>query len=151
MNPLWYEIALRDVGVRETPGPRATPRILEYLRETPLAQGGDSDETPWCAAFVNWALRQAGITGTRSAAARSFLTWGETRELRTGAVIVIRRKKGRDETTPSGYHVGFFVAGSGRAIRLLGGNQGDAVSVADFPLTKWEVLASRWPVEVERG
>lgn len=151
MIPLWFDIALREIGVTETPGPKATPRILEYLKVTPLTQGGDSDETPWCAAFVNWCLKQAEIDGTRSAAARSFLSWGETRERRAGAIVVVKRKAGRTSITASGYHVGFYVSGSARAIRLIGGNQGDAVCEADFPLSKWNVLAVRWPLEADRG
>ena len=147
MIPLWYDIALREIGVAEVSGPSANPRILEYLRETPLAQGGESDETPWCAAFVNCCLAQAQIPGTKSAAARSFLKWGAARDPRPGAIVVIRRLVGTTPITASGFHVGFFVSGTEKTIRLLGGNQGNAVKESDFPLLKWNVLAIRWPVE----
>lgn len=145
--PRWYEIAKDEIGVKETSGPNVTPRIIEYLATTPLAEGGDSDETPWCSSFVNWALKQAGVQGTRSAAARSWLTWGEMRERRTGAIVIVRLKSGKTQITSSGYHVGFYVSSTDRVIRLLGGNQGNAVSEANFPLARWTIMSSRWPME----
>lgn len=149
MIPRWLEVAQAEIGVHETPGPKATPRIREYLAVTPLAEGGNSDETPWCSSFVNWCFRQCRIKGTGSAAARSWVTWGETRERRPGCVVVLkaRKRNGERSTTPSGYHVGFYVAGNARTIRLLGGNQSDSVCEVDFPLARWDVVAVRWPVE----
>ena len=57
VHPLWYNIALKERGVIELPGPRHNPRILEYHR----ASNGnfDSDEIPWCASFVNWCLHSS--------------------------------------------------------------------------------------------
>ena len=151
MIPLWYDIALREIGVAEVSGAGANPRIVEYLSATPLAHGGKSDETPWCASFVNWCLVQAQVKGTRSAAARSFLKWGAPRDPRPGAIVVIRHLVGSTPITASGFHVGFYVSGSKTSIRLLGGNQGNAVKESEFPLTKWNVLAVRWPVGEQHG
>lgn len=145
--PRWLEIARKEIGVKETPGPKATSRIVEYLTVTPLAEGGQSDETAWCSSFVNWVMKQAGIRGTGSAAAKSWLTWGESRSHRPGAVVVIKRIVGRSPVTTSGYHVGFFVSGNGTTITLLGGNQSDSVKESVFSLGKWDVLACRWPMD----
>lgn len=132
-------IAERELasGVREVPGARHNPRIVEYHAATTLR--ATSDEVPWCSAFVNWCLLEAGEPGTRSAAARSWLRWGVALEVpRYGAVAVLSR--GAD---PARGHVGFFLRERDDAVLVLGGNQGNAISIAAFPRTR--VLAFRWP------
>jgi uncharacterized protein (TIGR02594 family) len=147
-DPPWMRVALGEIDVRELPGRRHNPRILEYHRTTGLS--AENDETSWCSAFVNWCLRQAGIAGTDSAAARSWLNWGDPLEQpRRGAIAVLWRVK------PQGWqgHVGFLdrighIDGRGH-VWLLGGNQGDRVSIASFPLTR--LLGYRWPPEIPRS
>jgi uncharacterized protein (TIGR02594 family) len=73
-EPAWITIARAEMGVQEYPGPEHNPRIIQYLRST--TNPATSDETPWCSGFVNWCMKQAGIVGTNSAAARSWLKWG---------------------------------------------------------------------------
>jgi uncharacterized protein (TIGR02594 family) len=71
---------------------RNNPRILEYFTATTLHTKTES--TSWCSAFVNWCMRQSGISGSRSAAARSWLHWtnGDVlNEPRIGAVVVFPR------------------------------------------------------------
>ena len=71
--------------------------------------------------------------------ARSYLRWGAVLdEGRFGAVAVLSR--GSD---PAAGHVGFLVGETDRHVVLLGGNQGDAVSVAAFAKTR--LLGLRWP------
>lgn len=133
--PTYYEVAIGEVGVREVPGTGSNPRIDEYL----MTCGMSDDATPWCAAFVGWALNNGGNKGTGSANARSYERWGvaahtsavSPADIQVGDVIVLRR--GTKEWQG---HVGFF-AGAGRDgyIRLLGGNQGDSVSIAEFPIS----------------
>ena len=69
--------------------------ILEYFAATQSKGKGHWAETDsWCSAFVNWCVRQSGITGTRSATARSWLHWHQGEKLdqpRVGAVIVFPR------------------------------------------------------------
>jgi uncharacterized protein (TIGR02594 family) len=77
--------------------------------------------TPWCAAFVNAALGYAGVKGTDSLAARSFMHFGTaTDNPRPGDIAVFGR--GDD---PSKGHVGFFQGYDKNGnILVLGGNQG---------------------------
>ena len=135
--PAWMEVAIAESGQREIPGPRHNERILEYHRWTSL-QASD-DETPWCSAFVNWCMGKAGFAGTNSAAARSWLTWGQRIEPRYGCIAVLWR----GSPASAQGHVGFYVGEDDGYISLLGGNQGDRVSIAKFPKTR--VLAFRWP------
>jgi uncharacterized protein (TIGR02594 family) len=98
-----------------------------------------NDEVAWCAAFLGACLERAGIGSTRSLLARSYLDWGApAQEPRYGAIAVLNR--GSDPTLG---HVGFLVGETGADIILLGGNQGDAVSVQAFPRSR--LLGLRWP------
>lgn len=97
-----------------------------------LAEGGvniDPSQTAWCAAFVNATLSKTGLDGTGALNARSFLDWGE--EVTTpqlGDVVVLSRG-----TDPALGHVGFFKGFDANGnILILGGNQGDEVSVKSY-------------------
>ncbi len=122
----WMEHALAERGTAELAGPGSAARVLEYLRTTTLpAAMASNDETPWCSAFVNWCMIEAGVKGTGSAAARSWLSWGEPiDEPVRGCVTVLSRG--------TGGHVGFYLRTVGDKLHLLGGNQGDAVRVAGY-------------------
>lgn len=137
--PPWFELASGEIGTAEVRGGE-NPRIIEYHAETSLR--ATEDEVSWCSAFVCWAFERSGIPSTRSAAARSWLQWGsETSRPEVGDVVVLWRE------SPDSWkgHAGFFVGfdGDGDSVRVLGGNQGDAVSVATFPRSR--ILGFRKP------
>lgn len=138
-EPQWLTIARAELGVTETPGPDSTPRVIEYLRATRLPPSMMDDLTPWCGAFVCWALQQAGVEHTGSAGARSYLHWGQRLEQpRYGCVVVLSRPP-----RPHSGHVGFWVGTSGDSVLVLGGNQANAVSIRPYPARR--VLGYRWP------
>ena len=69
----WMAVARAEIGVREKPGKlRNNPRVLEYLAVCTLLSRAlrGFDETPWCSAFVNWCMLNAGYEPTRKATAR---------------------------------------------------------------------------------
>lgn len=74
----WLKIARQELDVKEMAGSSHNPKIIEYLKSTTLGRpDNEKDETPWCSAFVNWVLKQAGVEQrTNSAWARSWLEWG---------------------------------------------------------------------------
>ena len=135
-------------GVKELPGATHNPRILQYHAATTLK--ATTDEVAWCAAFVGWALLEARVTPTHSAAARSYLGWGTAVSPvhpPIGAVMVLKRggpgQPGPEVTDAMG-HVGFLWGhGEPGQLVLLGGNQGDSVSLACYPVTR--LLGVRWP------
>jgi len=143
--PRWYELAKEKIGQHEVKGGE-NAFILECHATTTLC--AKEDEVPWCSAFVNWCVKRAGVLGTNSAAAISWLKWGVAlEEPREGCVVVLRQKiKGADKETgsSSGNHVAFFQKLEGGRIFLLGGNQSDSVKVSSFGLTSYEVLGYRW-------
>lgn len=144
----WMAIAEAEVGVRENAAAgQHNKRILEFHKSTTLR--ATEDEVPWCSSFVNWVMVESGRTGTKSAAAKSWLNWGTALDTpRLGAVTVIKKKTGgADKATgsSSGFHVGFYVSATDTHLRLLGGNQSDSVKYSNFQLSKYDVKGYRWP------
>ena len=78
--PPWFLHAqtYERAGVLEVQGPGAHPTILTFFTYTTLkgTKLALSDETAWCSAFACAVMEQCGITSTKSAAARSWLSWG---------------------------------------------------------------------------
>ncbi|MBI1650820.1 TIGR02594 family protein [Hyphomicrobium sulfonivorans] len=137
-QPPWLAAAWAELGQREVRGSADNARIRALFREV----GHPAilhDEVAWCAAFVGACLERGGLASTRSLMARSYLRWGDDVSAgRIGAVAVLSR--GRD---PAAGHVGFLMGETPTHVVLLGGNQGDAVSVAAYPKTR--LLGLRWP------
>ena len=142
-----YDLAQRFVGIREVAGPVANAQILAMLRLDAGTAIAD-DATAWCSAFVNYVAWLLRLPRSKSLAARSWLSVGRIVELelaRPGFDVVILKRGGGDQPGPEVLdavgHVGFF-AGLARGddgsatVAVLGGNQGDAVSIARFPSTQ---------------
>lgn len=134
MIPNWLAIAQKERGIHEVRGGE-NPRILEYHAATELR--AREDEVPWCSSFVNWCMQKAGFNGTRSAAAKSWLSWGKSvyDDPPVGAIVVMTRQ--------GGGHVGFLIDWNDEYVKVLGGNQGDEVNIKSFPWSM--VLDFRWP------
>jgi uncharacterized protein (TIGR02594 family) len=147
MKPTWIDIAEKEIGQTEIKGGE-NPRIIEYHATTTLK--AKEDEIPWCSAFVNWCLLQVGIVGTNSAAAKSWLDWGDELDKPIpGCITIIRqKKKGTDKNTgsSSGYHVAFYRREDANRIWLLGGNQGDQVKESSFSFNNYEICGYRMPM-----
>ncbi len=142
LEPLWLNLARKELGVKEFAGAPDNPAIVAYWKDAGLAgvaQG--QDEVPWCAAFVGAMLARAATPASGKANARSYEAWG--RKLATGClgcVVVLSRP-------PSAWqgHVAFYLGQDriARRIFVLGGNQNDAVTIASFSVDR--VVALRWP------
>ena len=138
-----YELAQRFVGIEEADGPTSDPQILAMLRLD--AKWVEDDETPWCSAFVNYIAWLLRLPRSKSLAARSWLTVGipiTIEQAGPGFDVVILTRGLQPQPGPTVLrapgHVGFFASfefGSEDfedKLWLLGGNQGDTVSVAPF-------------------
>jgi uncharacterized protein (TIGR02594 family) len=126
------DVAAKYLGVAEAPaGAAPNPTILKFQA---VVHNPADDEVPWCAAFANDVLSEAGIEGTNKPNARSFMDWGvETDNPEPGDIVVFWRGD------PNGWqgHVAFFVEFlEGALVRVLGGNQHDSVCYANFPTAR---------------
>lgn len=96
---------------------------------------------PWCGLFTAWAVFSAGIKLPENYfRASSWESWGQKLTAPAEGCIVTFTRQG-------GGHVGFVLglAADGSLI-VLGGNQGNRVSIERFPMSK--ATAFRWPAGV---
>jgi uncharacterized protein (TIGR02594 family) len=137
-----YRVATNFDGLRELPGAKDNPFILWCFSLTQVPQPFH-DETPWCSAFMNGLCYILDLPRSGSAAARSWLRVGKPVEIHNALVgqdiVILKRGKGPQpgpEVLNAPGHVGVFAGYDGdERIKLLGGNQGDRVCVASFPLS----------------
>lgn len=136
-----FDIAMRFIGLQEVEGSVSNPQVLAMLQLD--AKWVEDDETAWCSAFVNYPLWLLNQTRSRSLAARSWLLVGQSIPLtdaqRGFDVVILTRGKlpqpGANVIKAPG-HVGFYAGHSGETVDLLGGNQGNRVSIASFPKSR---------------
>lgn len=138
-DPHWLTRARAYVGLAEVPGKKHNATILKWWKAIKAAIV--DDETAWCAAFVGGVLEEAGIKSSRSASARSYLTHGSKIEKPAVGCIVVFWRGSKEGWSG---HVGFVVGRDQNGnLMVLGGNQGDKVSIK--PFGKDRILGYRWP------
>lgn len=133
------DVAKQYLGMNEN---QHTETLAAFFKKAG-GQDLDPSDTAWCAAFVNAAIGASGQKGTGTLVARDFLKFGTaTDKPSEGDIVVFSRGD------PNGWqgHVGFY-AGRDRNgnILVLGGNQGNKVSIAAYPASR--VLGFRKPPE----
>lgn len=140
-EPEWIRVARGEIGVKEVPGSGDNPRILQYHQATELKATDDS--VAWCSAFVNWVMKQLRYERSHSAAARSWLYVGiPLKAFKPYCIVVLKR----GDSAWQG-HVGFAIEETRTHVKVLGGNQSDAVNYQWY--LKDKVLGYRWPKKQE--
>jgi uncharacterized protein (TIGR02594 family) len=130
--------ARQYLGQKEVPGPSSNPFIERVWLSLP---GGkwfwetakkDDSKVPWCGAFMAFLCKDLGVEfPVRYAAARSWAEWGEPASAASfGCVAVLVRNGGGHVAITTGQ------SKDGKHVKLLGGNQGDAVTEAWFPVSR---------------
>ena len=137
MEPCWLRVARGDLGLAEIAGKNDAPFLRRWQAQLGVPWLGPS---PWCGVAVAHWLRECDVAAPRAFyRARAWLDWGHVMPVpAVGSVVVFERT--------GGGHVGFVVGRtySGN-LAVVGGNQGDRVSIASFPRER--VLGYRWPNE----
>lgn len=136
-TPKIIDEALALYGTKEVQGKGDNPEILAWARETKLEQVYIADQIPWCGLFAAVVCRRAGWRFPEGPLwARNWLKFGKpVKAPGLGDVLVFERG--------SGGHVGFYVAEDSTAYHVLGGNQGDSVSIVR--IEKSRLLGARRP------
>lgn len=144
-EPGWLAFARQNIGVREIPGSRHSPTIMGWVQKLGAKVLGIrvlDDETAWCGTFVAMCILSAGLAPPPVAVrASAWGAWG--RELlapRLGCVLVFTRS--------GGGHVGFYVGEDDSHYHVLGGNQGNAVSITRIAKSRLAKGGMRWPAGV---
>lgn len=136
-DPSWLTVARKYIGVREVKGPKHSPTIMGWLKR--LKSWIKDDETPWCGVFVANCLDEAGLPiDDIYPRAKSWADYGSNlrfSHLAPGAILVFVRE--------GGGHVGFYVGEDSACFHVLGGNQGDSVSITR--IAKSRCISARWP------
>lgn len=124
-------------GTIEVPGKRNNPMILRWAKSIGLGEVYKADSVAWCGLTVAYAAAQAGWDhAPRGNAlwARNWALWGSAADRpMLGDVLVFVRGNGG--------HVGLYVAEDASAFHVIGGNQGDSVSIKRIAKTR--LLAAR--------
>ncbi len=133
--PVWLNSGLGEIGVHEIKGGTHNKRVIEYMNATKWGTWVHDDETPWCAGFVGWCVVKAGLkemVPPYSLGAKSWLKFGVSAGKPVLGAIAVKSRRG-------GGHVGFVVGESrgGKYLYILGGNQGDKVSVRKYLRSVW--------------
>jgi uncharacterized protein (TIGR02594 family) len=136
----WFQEARRLIGVRERVGPGNNPILIDWADHAGIDY--DSDDIPWCGLFVAHCV-SATLAGETLPAnplgARAWQRFGTHCDRTLGAILVFWRGS-RDGWLG---HVGFYAGEDDSAYHVLGGNQGDAVSITR--IAKGRLLDTRWP------
>lgn len=115
--------AVELFGVEETVGVKHNPVIIGWAKELSLDKVYTSDETAWCGLFVAISIHRSGRIVVKDPLWA--LNWNKfgiaitTPQL--GDILTFKRN--------GGGHVGFYVGEDATAYHVLGGNQGNKVSV----------------------
>lgn len=140
--------ALRNFGIEEKPGEGSNHMITSWAREAAFAGAGEwiadfykHDGIAWCGLFVAMLAARSGYeVKPNCLSARGWLDWGEAVETPgIGDVLVFWRvmREGRHG------HVGLYVGEDDEAYHVLGGNQGDEVSIIRISKDRF-LGARRW-------
>lgn len=111
-------------GVTEKPGKGSNPIIMSWAHELKAPDWYIDDDTPWCGLFAAIVAKRSGKTTPKDyLGALNWARWGTECIPALGCVMVFRRQgagKG---------HVGIYVGEDATHYHVLGGNQGNQVSI----------------------
>lgn len=134
-NNVLLEVAMTQLGTKEIVGSTHEREVLKYYDEIGHSWV-DDDETPWCAAFMNWVCMMSlvpMVEKSQRLRARGFLNWGMTvkREHAAQGDVVVLWRGSRNSAQG---HVGILIGWSpnGDEVFLLGGNQSNQVNVSKY-------------------
>ena len=115
--------ALELYGVTEIVGPKHNPVILGWAKELALDKVYNSDEIAWCGLFVATVIKRADRPVVKEPLwALNWAKWGvKADEPMLGDILTFKRN--------TGGHVGIYVGEDATAYHVLGGNQGNQVSI----------------------
>jgi uncharacterized protein (TIGR02594 family) len=120
--------AMALLGTLETPGTKSNPIIVNWAKETNTKEDDwyNTDSIPWCGLFMAVVAQRANWEVVKEPLrAKAWDKFGQVvKEAVLGDILVFSRN--------GGGHVGLYVGESATTYFVLGGNQGDKVSIAEI-------------------
>jgi uncharacterized protein (TIGR02594 family) len=115
--------AVELYGVTEIVGSKNNPVILGWAKEVDLEKVYDADSIPWCGLFIATIMKRADREPVKDPLfALNWNNFGvKIGQPMLGDILTFTRK--------GGGHVGLYVGEDVAAYHVLGGNQGDKVSI----------------------
>ncbi|MFO0699089.1 MAG: TIGR02594 family protein [Nitrospira sp.] len=136
-----FDLAQRFVGIAEVPHQSSNPHILAMLQLD--EKWPEGDHVPWCSAFLNYVAWLLRLPRSKDLRARSWLQIGQSMSIEEASVgfdVVILKRGATNQPGPDVIdapgHAGFYAGIDGDSVLVLGGNQGDSVNVARFPMKR---------------
>lgn len=123
------EVAKDYLGMTE----RGNSKVISAFIKQSAGVDIDPRVTPWCAAFLNALIGASGGEGTGKLTARSFLNYGTATETPSQGDIVVFSRGSNPASGHVGLYAGEVTKNGERFIKVLGGNQSNSVSIAEYP------------------
>ena len=135
----WIVEAKKHIGLKEIPGVKHNSTIIGWLKK--LKSWYLDDDAPWCAVYVSNCFKVCGLSiPAYWMRAKAYTDWGVKLDKPISGCVVVFERKG-------GGHVGFLMGKTSDGfLSVLGGNQGNAVTIAKFDTQR--VVGYYWPKEV---
>ena len=133
--------AVKLLGTKEVVGKVHNPVILGWAKEVGLSKVYTADEIPWCGLAIAYACHQAGVEVVdKPLWALSWANYGtKVSEPMLGDILTFKRD--------GGGHVGIYVGEDKDCYHVLGGNQGNAMSVSRIVKSRlYQARRTKWKV-----
>jgi len=133
--------AVKLIGIKEVVGKVHNPVIMAWAKDLDLQKIYTADEIPWCGLFIAYACHKAGVEVIdKPLWALSWAKWGtKVTEPMLGDILTFKRD--------GGGHVGIYVGEDKDCYHVLGGNQGNAVSVTRIIKSRlYQARRTAWKV-----
>ena len=133
--------AIELYGTQETVGPKHNPVIMGWAKEVGLSSVYTADEIPWCGLFMAVVMQRAMRPVVQNPLGA--LNWNnfgvKVNQPMLGDVLTFSRN--------GGGHVGIYVGEDHDCYHVLGGNQGNAVSVSRIVKSRlYQARRTAWKV-----
>lgn len=127
MEELLLEM-LKVYGLKEISGTKHNPEIVKFFKEIGFSSVTD-DETSWCSAALNYFCKKLGYERSGLLTARSWLKVGEEIKIPEMGDVVVLWRDNKDSWKG---HVGLYISEDNGLIWILGGNQGNMMSISIY-------------------
>jgi len=134
--PRHIQVAFSLVGTKEIVGSKHNATILQWAKDLGLEKIYTKDETAWCGLFFAHVMKEANRRVDLSTKdpydylrALKYVNMPNVTKVAKGEemfgdILIFQR--------PEGGHIGFYSSESEKAFSVLGGNQGNAVSLVNI-------------------